>query len=142
MQTTVQSISDLNSIPTGNTPIGFLVRVMAGNEVYTWTGTAWLPVSPIMGDGTPVPVRPILHFKGRTISVGDNPQQQSTEVTVIDEVPAGGLTGQVLVKVSDADYHITWGDPVASGGTGAGLAQLESRLAAAEAIIQKLKDVG
>ena len=48
----------------------------------------------------------VLHFKGRTISVA--PGASAANVTVIDEVPAGGTTGQSLKKVSNADYNITW----------------------------------
>ena len=32
-------------------------------------------------------------------------------------IPAGGTTGQALIKVNDADYNVTWGS-VASGGGG------------------------
>jgi len=142
MYTTVQSISDLQSIPTGNLPPGYTVHVMAGATTHTWSGTEWVMVSLIMGDGDAVPIRSVINFMGRTISVGDNPENKTTEVTVIDEVPAGGMTGQVLMKVSDGDYHITWGDPAVSGGATTRLDQVESRLLAAEKTIQKLKDVG
>ena len=142
MYTTVQSISDLHGIPTGNLPLGYTVHVMAGNTNHTWNGTEWVTVSLVMGDGEAVPIRPVINFMGRTISVGDNPDNNTTEVTVIDEVPAGGLTGQVLVKVSNTDYHITWGDPAVSGGATTRLDQVEARLLAAEKTIQKLKDVG
>ena len=62
--------------------------------------------------------RPVLKFMGRTISVGDGADPDTTEVSVIDEVPASGTTGQVLTKVSDADYDITWADPAGGGGGG------------------------
>jgi hypothetical protein len=32
-------------------------------------------------------------------------------------VPAGGSTGQALVKANNTDYNVTWGDAVGGGGT-------------------------
>lgn len=41
---------------------------------------------------------------------------QHASLTIIDEVPSGGATGQVLSKASNADYDLIW----ANGGSGGG----------------------
>lgn len=43
---------------------------------------------------------------------------QRTSITIIDDVPNGGATGQVLTKASNADYDLVWASAAAGGGSG------------------------
>lgn len=50
----------------------------------------------------------------------ENPSLTSALQPILPGVPAGGTTGQVLVKVTGTDYDVEWSDPPAGGGGGGG----------------------
>lgn len=58
--------------------------------------------------------------EGGTVNlVTENPVQQSNGALIVQGVPTGGTTGQVLAKNSGTSYDTEWIDPPAGGGGGA-----------------------
>lgn len=45
-----------------------------------------------------------------------NPVQQSNGAVIVEGIPTGGTTGQVLEKASNANYDTQWADPTGGGG--------------------------
>jgi hypothetical protein len=55
--------------------------------------------------------------EGGTVNlVGLNPVQQSNGALIVEGVPTGGTTGQLLAKASGTNYDTEWVDPGAGGG--------------------------
>ncbi|MFJ9387687.1 hypothetical protein ACIRON_02630 [Nocardioides sp. NPDC101246] len=48
-----------------------------------------------------------------------NPVQQSNGALIVEGIPSGGTTGQVLTKASGTNYDTEWADPTGGGGGGA-----------------------
>jgi hypothetical protein len=42
------------------------------------------------------------------VSIAAMNQAISTAISAVHQIPPGGLTGQVLVKLSDSDYDVGW----------------------------------
>jgi collagen type VII alpha len=102
---------DVASLTNDPTFIGNVGDIVGDTDAYEVGGEPdgeWSSPTP----GSTAPLRKTLYFRGRTVSVGDDEPNDQTVIDVIDEVPAGGLSGQVLGKTADGDYAIGWVDPL------------------------------
>ena len=81
---------------------------------WTWTVSFNLQVGQLKSFSFAVPENTVVSLG----SVAALPASSGVQIIEVSGIPAGGVTGQVLTKASDADYDIDWETGTGGGGTG------------------------
>lgn len=83
------------------------------------------------GKAYPVPSFPIEVASGGTVDLTlVAPAGQAGGALLVEGIPAGGTTGQILAKASGADYDNEWIDPPTGGGSGGAVTSVAGKTGA------------
>ena len=98
---------------------GKIYVALNANKTYRWSGSTYVEIAQGLALGETSSTA-FAGDRGKAIEdkIPSNASTSNKLATASEAVPAGGTTGQVLTKHSDADNDVEWADPQGGGGTG------------------------